>query len=47
VTPFTAGLLAYMFCDESLTATQILSGIVIVLSCLLILRKVVAPEKEV
>ena len=44
VTPFTAGILAYLVCDETLTAIQILSGVVIVLSCLLIVRKVVAQK---
>ena len=46
VTPFTAGVLSYFFCDEELTALQIISGLVIIASCWLIVRKVVAREEE-
>jgi len=46
VTPFTAGIIAYLVCDETLTALQVVSGVVIVSSCLLIVRKVVVHDDD-
>lgn len=42
LTPFIGGILAYFVCDETLTASQIVSGAVIVFGCWVIVRKVIA-----
>ena len=46
VIPFTTGIISYLIWDETLTAVQIGSGMVIILSCLLIVRKVVTNEAK-
>ena len=41
ITPFLTGIFSYIILGEVLTATQIVSGLLIIFSCWLIIRKVV------